>query len=141
LVKHVLFDASALFKRYSGEEGAERVHAVYGASDRVSVAAHCKTELASALTRQWREQLFSDAEYRRVLANIHSDFAGVDLVPLDSEVEFNAIAAMRMAPLRGMDALHIASAQVARADLFVTADKRQAEAARAVGLNTELIEA
>ena len=140
-MKHVLFDASALFKRYSGEAGAARVHALYEASERISLAAHCKAELASALTRQWRAQLFTDAEYRRVLATIHSDFEGVEVQPLDGEVEFNAIAAMRLAPLRGMDALHIASAQVARVDLFVTADQHQAEAARAAGVTTELITA
>jgi predicted nucleic acid-binding protein len=39
-----------------------------------------------------------------------------------------------------MDALHIGTAQAARVDLFVTADKRQAAAAQAVGLKTELIE-
>jgi uncharacterized protein len=138
---HVLFDASALFKRYSGEEGAARVVAVYGESHRVSAAAHCKAELASALTRQWREDLFTDDEYRRVLASIHSDFDGVEVLPLDREVEFNAIAAMRLAPLRAIDALHVASAQVAGVDLFVTADRRQAQAARAAGLATELIEA
>ena len=39
-----------------------------------------------------------------------------------------------------MDALHIGIAQAARVDLFVTADKRQAIAAQAMGLKTELIE-
>ena len=56
-------------------------------------------------------------------------------------MERYAIAAMRMATLRGMDALHIGSAQAANVDLFVTADRRQAQAAQAVGLKTELIEA
>jgi predicted nucleic acid-binding protein len=40
-----------------------------------------------------------------------------------------------------MDALHIGSAQAARVNLFVTADRRQATAAEAVGLRTQCIEA
>ena len=54
-------------------------------------------------------------------------------------VEMLAIAAMESARLHAMDALHIATAQHAQVDLFVTADRRQASVARAVGLTTELI--
>ena len=47
---------------------------------------------------------------------------------------------MEVSRLRAMDALHIGTAKAAYVDLFVTADKRQAAAAQAVGLKTELIE-
>lgn len=138
---HVLFDTSAVFKRYSGEAGVARVLQIQQQSRQITAAAHCKTEVASALTRQWREGLFSDDEYARVLAVINSDFDELTVMPLSTQVERNAIAALRLAPLRGMDAVHIGTAQAARVDLFVTADKRQADAAKAAGLTTELIEA
>ncbi len=138
---NVLFDASALFKRYSGEAGVERVLDLQLGALQVTAAAHCKTEVASALTRQWREGLFTDDEYGRVLHEIGLDFAELDVLPLSSLVERHAISAMRISPLRGMDALHIGTAQAARVDLFVTADRRQAMAAQAMGLKTELIEA
>lgn len=138
---NVLFDASALFKRYSGETGVEQVLQLQLQASRITAAAHCKTEVASALTRQWREGLFADDEYSRVLAEIDKDFDELAVMPLSTPVERHAIAAMRLATLRGIDALHIGTAQVARVDLFVTADKRQALAAQAVGLKTELIEA
>ncbi|MGB4117803.1 MAG: type II toxin-antitoxin system VapC family toxin [Polaromonas sp.] len=137
---NILFDASALFKRYSGEAGVNRVLQLQAAASAVTAAVHCKTEVASALTRQWREGAFSDNEYVRVLADIHSDFDELAVMPLSSQAERYAIAAMRLASLRGMDALHIGTAQAAQVDLFVTADKRQATAAQAVGLKTELIE-
>ncbi len=138
---HVLFDTSALFKRYSGETGAARVRMIQGQSLRVTAAAHCKTEVASALTRQWREGLFSDAEYARVLLEIGNDFEELRVVPIDEQVENFAIGAMRLSSLRAMDALHIGTAQLAMVDLFVTADRRQAAAAQMAGLRTELIEA
>ena len=137
---NVLFDASALFKRYSGEAGVSRVLQLQALASAVTAAVHCKTEVASALTRQWREGAFSDQEYDRVLANIHADFEELEVSALSGQAERYAIAAMRLASLRGMDALHIGTAQAAQVDLFVTADKRQAAAAHAVGLKTELIE-
>ena len=138
---HVLFDTSAMFKRYSGERGAARVRIIQGQSLRVTAAAHCKTEVASALTRQWREGLFSDAEYARVLLEIGNDFGALRVMAIDEQVENFAIGAMRLSPLRAMDALHIGTAQLAMVDLFVTADRRQAAAAQMAGLRTELIEA
>lgn len=137
---NVLFDASAMFKRYSGEAGTARVLQLQASASAVTAAVHCKTEVASALTRQWREGAFSDNEYERVLADIHADFDELAVMPLTSQAERYAIAAMRLASLRGTDALHIGTAQAAQVDLFVTADKRQAAAALAVGLKTELIE-
>lgn len=138
---NVLFDASAMFKRYSGESGVSRVLQLQASASSVTAAVHCKTEVASALSRQWREGAFSDDEYTRVLGNIHADFDELAVMPLSGQAERYAIAAMRLVSLRGMDALHIGTAQAAQVDLFVTADKRQAAAAQAVGLKTELIEA
>ena len=138
---NILFDASAMFKRYSGEAGARRVLQLQSSASAVTAAVHCKTEVASALSRQWREGAFSDQEYERVLADIHADFAELAVVPLSSQAEQYAISAMRLVTLRSMDALHIGTAQAAHVDLFVTADRRQAAAAQAVGLKTELIEA
>lgn len=138
---NVLFDTSAFFKRYSGEQGADRVLQLQMAARQVTVAGHCKTEIASALTRQWREGLFTDAEYRRVLKEIDLDFAELTVMPLTAHVEQQAIAAMRQVTLRAADALHIGTAKIAGISLFVTADRRQALAAQGVGLPTELIEA
>ena len=138
---NIMFDASALFKRYSGEAGVARLLQLQASASAVTVAVHCKTEVASALTRQWREGAFSEDEYARVLANIHADFDEIRVLPLSGQAERYSIAAMRLSSLRGIDALHIGTAQAAQVDLFVTADKRQAVAAQTVGLKTELIEA
>jgi predicted nucleic acid-binding protein len=104
------------------------------------VAAHCKTEVASALLRRRREGSLQVSEFDRVWDAAQSDVADMTLVPLDARVERFAFAAMEQGPLRGMDALHVGSAIAAQVDLFVTADKRQAQVARAMGVATELIE-
>lgn len=137
----VVFDSSALFKRYAGEAGVTRVAALHEGATSVVLAAHCLAELVSALTRQWREGAFDEAEYLRIRQAMRDDFNAYQVEPLSRTVEDFAVAALMLAPLRALDALHIGTAQAARANLFVTADRRQAAAARTLGLKTELIEA
>ena len=135
----MMFDASALTKRYAAEPGRERILALFGAADEIVVAAHCQTEVASALLRRRREGVLPQDEFARVWDTAQRDVADMTRVPLDEHVERLAYAAMEHGPLRGMDALHIGSALAARVDLFVTADRRQAQVARGLGLPTELV--
>ena len=135
-----MFDASALTKRYASEAGHNRVLALFASASELLVAAHCKTEIASALLRRRRDGSLPVAEFDRAWDAAQSDVADMTLVPLDARVERFAFAAMEQGPLRGMDALHVGSAMAARVDLFVTADKRQAQVARAMGVATELID-
>ena len=67
----------------------------------------------SALTRQWREGAFGDAEFRRVHTRMREDFDAYRIEPLSRTVEDLAVAAMALSPLRAMEALHIGSAQAA----------------------------
>ena len=46
-----------------------------------------------------------------------------------------AVLALEASSLRGMDAIHIAAAQVCEADVFVSADARQCAAAQTAGLH------
>ena len=136
----LMFDASALTKRYASEAGRERVLVLFEAASELLVAAHCKTEIASALLRRRREGSLPAAEFDRAWTAAQRDVADMTLVALDARVERFAYAAMEQGPLRGMDALHVGSAMATRVDLFVTADRRQAQVARGMGLPTELIE-
>jgi len=136
----LMFDASALTKRYASETGRNRVLALFASASELLVAAHCKTEVASALLRRRREGSLTAAEFDRAWSAAQSDVADMTLVPLDARVERFAFAAMEQGPLRGIDALHVGSAIAAQVDLFVTADKRQAQVARAMGVATELID-
>jgi len=53
-----MFDASALTKRYASEPGHDRVLALIKTAGELLVAAHCQTELASALLRRRRMRSF-----------------------------------------------------------------------------------
>ncbi len=137
----VLVDTSALYKRYNREAGRDQLMAVSVRADELVIAGHCKAEIASALNRQRHDGLLNAEDYARIMAVVKADFDDFTLFALDGRVEAYAMAAMEVSRLRAMDALHIGTAKAAYVDLFVTADKRQALAARAVGLTTELIEA
>ena len=137
----VLVDTSALYKRYNREAGRDQLMAVSERADELVIAGHCKAEIASALNRQRHDGLLNAEDYARIMAVVKADFDDFTLFALDGRVEAYAVAAMEASRLRAMDALHIGTAKAAYVDLFVTADKRQASAAQAVGLTTELIEA
>ena len=136
----VLVDTSALYKRYNREAGRDQLMAVSARADELVIAGHCKAEIASALNRQRHEGLLNAADYARIMAVVKADFDDFTLFALDGRVEAYTVAAMEISRLRAMDALHIGTAKAAYVDLFVTADKRQALAAQAVGLIVELIE-
>ena len=138
-MSRTLFDSSALYKRYNVEVGRERVLLFLERAQFVVVAAHGLTEIASAFHRQRHDGLLSDEDYDEMMRQVQRDFAEFEIVALDKRVEAFAIAAMRRARLRAMDALHVGTAMASGIDLFVTADRRQAQAASAVGLATEWI--
>ncbi len=138
-MSRILFDSSALFKRYNREGGREEVLSFFERASAVVVAAHCLTEIASAFHRQRHDGLLSDEDYDLMMQRVQHEFSEFEVMVLDRRVEAFAIAAMRRARLRAMDALHVGTAIASGISLFVTADRGQAEAAKAVGLATEWI--
>ncbi|QHI98882.1 PIN domain-containing protein [Xylophilus rhododendri] len=135
----VLFDTSALSKRYVAEAGRQRILDLFAATGAAFVAAHCQAEVASMLLRRRQQGSLSATEFDRAWTMAQQDVADMERVPLDAHVERFAFAAMEHAPLRATDALHIGSALSARVDLFVTCDQMQANAARQLGLRTEYV--
>ncbi len=137
--RRMLFDASALAKRYASEHGHERMLALLDQADEVWVAAHCQMELAAALLQRHRDGSLPREEFDRAWAVAQRDVADMGRVALDETVERFAFAALQHRALRVSDALHIGSALAARVELFVTADCRQADVARGLGLPTEYL--
>lgn len=135
----VMFDASALTPRYAQEAGHERVQDLCARATELLVTSHCKAELAAALARRHHEGVLSAVDYQRVKVRLAQDFADMTRVPLDERVERQALAVLEREPVQGLDAIQVASARVARADLFVTADRRQARLAREIGVPTECL--
>ncbi|HJW68263.1 MAG TPA: type II toxin-antitoxin system VapC family toxin [Candidatus Binatia bacterium] len=132
------FDTSALVKRYVVEEGSLHVRRLLRRYGVISSAVF-HVEIGSALRRRKTEGRLSAAALKRVLDRIRSDAASWSLVAVADEVLALARDRVLQHPLRSLDAIHLASAESIRREgvvlPFVTADARQAAAARAVGLD------
>lgn len=130
----VFFDSSAFVKRYIQEAGTEEILAWCDRATEIALAGIALPEIISAFCRLRRESRIDNTQYRQLktllLADIE-DAAICDLTPL---VIARTIAALEASALRGMDAIHIGSALIMQADVFITADERQVRAALRAGL-------
>lgn len=143
------FDSSALVKRYVLEPGSDWVDAVL-TIDRGEPFKHAVTcaeigfvEVAAAFARLTRSGAMTEIQCRELMARFMAD-AWQWIVPIEvtKAVVREAISLTERQPLRGYDAVHLAAAHAMRRALpdymaltpiFVSADLRLCEAARAEG--------
>jgi len=130
----VFFDTSALTKRYVEEEGSEEVRALCAQADALGVSILVLPELISTLCRLVREGRLSSEDYQSLKSAVQADLADADLCDLSQDVFEQALRCLEGHPLRTLDALHVGSALAYQPDLFVSADRRQTEAAGHEGL-------
>jgi predicted nucleic acid-binding protein len=138
------FDTSALVKRYIDEVGRRQVLQLLRRHECVASAV-LPVELRSALRRRVTDGTFEVARVPAILKRVAADRAYWTLVRVGPEVLAAAERLVAVHPLRTLDAIHVASAQVFAAGvsasglMFVSADKRQTEAAAVIGLATRYI--
>jgi hypothetical protein len=130
----VFFDTSAPTKRYVDEEGSEKVTALCIEADALGVSVLVVPELISTLCRLVREGKLSSADYQSLKSAVQADLSDADLCDLSQDAFEQAIRCLEHHPLRALDALHVGSALIYQPDLFVSADRRQVEAADREGL-------
>lgn len=133
------FDTSALVKRYVDEAGRRDVLRLLGAYECVTSAV-MPVELRSALRRRAAERTLDRAKVPEILKRFATDRDYWTFVEVTRDVLAAAETLVTTRPLRTLDAIHIASAQLFSVRLsvpelrFVSADLRQTEAAAAVGM-------
>ena len=138
------FDTSALIKRYVDESGRREVLQLLRRHD-CATSAVLPVELRSALRRRVAEGTIDRERVPDILKRFGTDRAFWALVEVNRDVLAAAETLVAAHPLRTLDAIHVASAQLFNARVgsdavvFVSADKRQAEVAVAIGLSTRLI--
>lgn len=143
-------DSSALVKRYAPELGSAWVKSLgtSGSENALYLAQIGMVEIAAALSRKVRTQELSRDAYEAALWFFLTDVRAEVYViaPLSDPIVELAVNLTRRHPLRGYDAVHLATAvrlnnALLGADLapltFVAADDRLCEAARGEGLTTE----
>lgn len=130
----VFFDSSAFAKRYIDEPGTVEVLAWCDRASELALSVIAIPELIAAFCRLRREQKISDIAYRRWKSDLMSDIADAAICDATPQAIQRAVQALERHPLRGMDAIHVGTALAIGAEAFVTADIRQAAAAKALGL-------
>jgi predicted nucleic acid-binding protein len=139
------FDTSALVKRYVDEHGRREVLQLLRRNECVTSAV-LPVELRSGLRRRVADGSLDVARLAAILKHVAADRPYWTLVEVGTDVLAGAEKLVAAHPIRTLDAIHVASAQlfaarVSRPGLtFVSADKRQTETAVAVGLISRHIE-
>ena len=133
------FDTSALVKRYVDETGRREVLQLLRRYD-VVASALLPVELRGALRRRTTEGTLDAARVPDTLTRVAADRAYWTLVDVGVDVLAAAETLVATHPLRTLDAIHVASAQLFAARvtptemIFVSADARQTAAAAALGI-------
>ena len=142
---YLYFDTSALIKRYVNEPGRRDVMTLLRKNACV-VSAVLPIEVRSALRRRVTEQTLDQDRVATILKRFTADRAFWTIVEISRDVLATAETLAAAQPLRALDAIHVASAQLfasrmrSRAFTFVSADTRQVAAAVALGMTVRQIE-
>ncbi len=132
------FDTSALVKRYVEEDGAGQARVLLG-RHRFLSSAILPVEALAALGRRRDAGDLSEANHAAILGRLRRDRAHWELVDPNRTVLARAEQLAGGQGLRALDALHLASALEFGSSTelrvpFITADRRQREAAERSGL-------
>lgn len=134
----IYVDTSVLAKRYLVSPQSDAIEAMFQEpGDRFVVSDLCAVELESMVARRAREASGRGLDRHHARLRIDDDLRSgfFDVVPLDTSI---LIAARRWIaegpPLATLDALHLATAITAGAEVLASDDRQFVRAARAAGL-------
>ena len=136
----VFFDTSSFVKRFVDEAGSNEVEQVTENASEIGLSIICFTEVISALNRKLRKEVMSDDIYQELKENVLEDIQDADIINLTPSVLERTTDLLESNVLRSLDAIHIACALEWEADLFVSSDERQVDAAINSGLQVKFIE-
>lgn len=135
----VFFDTSAFVKRYVSEPGTDAVLDWCEQATEIGLSGIALPEIISAFCRLRREDKITDTQYRQLKSLLLADIEDAAIRDLTPAVLGQAVACLQTNVPRGMDAIHIGSAVALKVDVFISADKRQREAAARAGLQVEAV--
>ena len=132
-------DSSAILSWLLGEPGSEAVRQVLAAAERVLASDLTLVECDRALHRAQAAGRVSEADAADRRGRLTATASNWDLMRLDSEVTERARRPFPAEPIRSLDALHLASALVARAAMpglaLLSLDGRMRENGRGLGFS------
>lgn len=135
----LVLDSSALAKRYIQDVGSERLDNLLENASELALCIILVPEVVSGLNRRKREGVLDLADYKAVKKQLLDDVRDAVILQITPSVISSSLKLLKNNVLRAMDALNVACALEWKADIFVTADRRQLVAAQNAGLHAEYL--
>ncbi|MCD6295513.1 MAG: type II toxin-antitoxin system VapC family toxin [Deltaproteobacteria bacterium] len=132
-------DSSSFAKRYIQENGSDKLDDLLQRASTLALSVILVPEIISGLNRRLREGPLTGNNYRKAKKQLLDDVRDTTVLQLTPAVISQSVKLLENNVLRAMDALHVACALEWEADLFVTSDKRQFDAAINSGLQTKYL--
>lgn len=137
-------DTSALLKNYLEEAGSEAVIRVWEASEAVAISAVGCAEAMATFHRKRREGVISREILDEVVDLFKKEWDSLNVLEVSRDLHRTIGHLVSEHPLRGFDAIHLASALVLTASsqmdlVFASADRRLVEAAGKEGLAVQAV--
>lgn len=126
----IFLDTSALIKRYVAEVGSDLVVRYMHGDPDWAASMLARTETRVTLCQRGPEGMPGSPDQRRLA----EDWDRFTAVPIDEECLAVAESIGCRQGLRTLDAIHLAAAQRLPSVTFLSFDRRQLDAARALGL-------
>ena len=141
----IYFDTSALIKRFVNEKGSSLIQSLVNRNRTLATATVAYAEIFAGLTRKLREGNISRPQYNLTCRQFESDWRAYLRVELQEHILLLARDLIQRHPLRGFDAVHLASAVSLRSALgeeitFAAADERLLRAAEEENLSAINVE-
>ncbi|MCM8813248.1 MAG: type II toxin-antitoxin system VapC family toxin [Candidatus Omnitrophica bacterium] len=122
-------DSSALVKKYIHEQGSQDLDALLENVTDIVISPTFWLELTSALQRRTADKSITATQAAWLKKQCQHDLIYFHKVIWNSLLEETAAKLILKYRLKTLDSLQLASAAVARADIFVTSDKQLFQAA------------
>jgi predicted nucleic acid-binding protein len=134
-------DTSALLKKYFKEPGSTEVISKWKEADGIVISSVGYAETVASVHRKKREVNIRAERFRRVLSSFQKDWKSFIRVEVNDNLNEAIDKIIAKYPLRGFDAIHLASALIAHKRLsedflFVCFDRNLIQAAQMEGLET-----
>jgi uncharacterized protein len=134
-------DTSALVKRYFYEPYSDDVISTWKSATQIVTSFVAYAETMASMYRKKRESGLADTVIRKIADSFHHDWESFIRVEVNDKLNAYIDRVVENHPLRGFDAIHLASAIVIHERLsedfvFACFDERLTVAARLEGLET-----
>ncbi len=133
------FDTSALIKRYLDEPGSGKVAGLFEDAIEVYLSPAARVEAYHVFYRLKHSHPSETEHLYYGMREMEQDLRSFSVVMWDGALENKVLEVMEKVPIKSFDAVQLASALMVKPDMFITADKQLAVAARKFPLTVVFI--